>query len=762
MTFAAGALALVVAHGLPAAPAGPIEVPVEVPIEVVVDGDVGDVAAVRSTVHGALNGIEAAVRAALGAGPPLQHRLPTVRVRRAFALAGAKAAASSPGVIELRAQPALDDATRAALTHEAAHQFLWSTCPASSADALFHEAFAVWASGEAPAWLEGEDYLSLPRAQEALTKNGLDSRAARRALARLIVEERGVPAALARRLRACADGAAVPRLEVAELAAHRAADVDVLLVLQRATGEVVLARGDVDQPLPFGSTLKPFVVAAARMAKKAPPVLPVRTTDPMWACPLAQGTRTLDVEAALLKSCNGYFLDWAKRDPDAARLGELGPLLVAYGLSALPDDMRQAIGVQATLTIAPRGLALAYRALSWARPDVVAVLTNNAERGTLAGRAELRGVAAKTGTVRGLGSAPDVGWLVAVTDDVVVVRARAGVTPQALVEDVATSLAELPRAARTVSVQTFGLLPPEQVLARCDDGGAVLSNGGVERVGAVPGSLSSWARQGATLCHGPWHVSFSDDARARPYHGVFTWSSPPEPAADLAKDPLATPRQLRARRGSDFVLQTSLGRYTAGVLSAEDSAIGGTARDALARVIAHNVLHADERHGGRPPCDTTHCQAFLGTGVGAAGTPQLAPLASKVFLTFSKGGTEPWRAQRSLAEWRAALQERLRLDGGEVRVVRVQDGALALLVRSAAGDAEEVIEVACEPLRSALRLPACPTSVAIVGTRVRFQGSGLGHGLGLDVERAKAAAAAGASAEALLVEAYGAAVLGRR
>lgn len=108
------------------------------------------------------------------------------------------------------------------------------------------------------------------------------------------------------------------------------------------------------------------------------------------------------------------------------------------------------------------------------------------------------------------------------------------------------------------------------------------------------------------------------------------------------------------------------------------------------------------------------------------------------------------------------MQERLRLDAGEVRVVRSQRGAVALLVTSAAGDAEEVVEVPCEPLRSALRLPACPTGIDVEGTRVVFSGRGQGHGLGLDVERAKEAAALGASAERLLADAYGAAILGGR
>lgn len=741
------ALAALVLAATPAAAA--------TPIEVVVDGDVGDAGAIRATVEAALARSEAQARAAAGAGAaPLEHRLPTVRVRRAFALAAHTAATSTPGVIELRAPATLDARTVAALAHEAAHQLLWSTCPASSSDRLLHEVFAVWASGEVPLWLEGEPYLSLPQARELLEKNPLDSRAARRALARIVSEERAAPGAIARRLKACADGAASPPLAIEELAAHATDDVDVLVVLQRATGEVVQARGDVERPLPFGSTLKPFVVAAARMAARPAPTLPVRATDALWACPLRSDERALDVERALLVSCNGYFLDWGARDPDVARLGELAPLLVSYGLSEAPRDMRQAIGVQATLRMPARGVALAYRALSWARPDVIAVLTRNADEGTLAGRRELRGVAAKTGTVRGLGSAPDLGWLVAVTDDVVVVRARAGVTPQALVDDVARALAELSRAARTVTVQTFGLLPPDDVRARCDGEGAVVGARSVEQAGAVAGGLASWARRGAALCSGAWRVSFADDARARPYLGAFTWSPPPaDPSA--TDDALATPRQRRARRGSHLLFSTSLGRYVAGVLAAEDSGIEGAARTALARVIAHNALHADERHGGRPPCDTTHCQAFLGTGASAAADHEVAPLSSRAFLPFSQGGSAPWREQRPLAAWRAALQQRAHLEGSDVRVVRVADGTVVLLLRSPGGDGEDVLELPCEPLRNTLHLPSCPTSIAITGTVVQFQGTGSGHGLGLDVEGAKVAAQRGASADDLLRAAFG-------
>lgn len=721
------------------------------PLRVLVDGDVDDAAAVREAFESALARIDAEVRRLAG-GAPLRHRLAEVRVRRAFALAPHKAASSRPGVTELRAATTLDQRARAALAHEAAHQILWSVCPAVSADALFHEAFAVWASDEAPLWLDDEDYLSLPRARELLDKNPIDSRAARRALARLVSEEHEAPRALASRLRACADGATVPPLAVAELAAHAAEDVDVTVVLQRATGEIVTARGDATRPLPFGSTLKPFLVAAARMGQRPTPKLPPRATDPLWACHQSAELRTLDERDALLLSCNGWFMDWAGRDGDVAHLGELGPLLLDYGLSALPADMPQAIGLQAKLTLPPLGLARAYRALSFARPDVLELLEDNAKRGTLAGAEGLRGVATKTGTVRGLGSAPDLGWLVAVNDDVVVVRARSGVVPQALVDDVVDTLQKLPRAARTVAVQTFGLLPADQPRARCPSRGFVVSSAAAGRAGATATALARLTRQGAALCDEAWELTL-DETRTRPYLGVFTWQPPGEAAPTGG-----TARQERARRGADFILHTSLGRYAASVLQAEDAEAAGAARDALARVIAHNVLHPEERHAGRPLCDTTHCQVFLGTAAAPLGASSLEPLAARSFLMFSKGGMQPWRQSRSLAQWRAALAAAGVGESPELRVVGVRGDQLALLVRSVAGDAEEAMTLSCEGVRNALALPSCPSRILVEGTQVRFEGAGAGHGRGLDVERAKDAARAGQSAEQILRAAYGASI----
>ena len=85
----------------------------------------------------------------------------------------------------------------------------------------------------------------------------------------------------------------------------------------------------------------------------------------------------------------------------------------------------------------------------------------------------------------------------------------------------------------------------------------------------------------------------------------------------------------------------------------------------------------------------------------------------------------------------------------------MQNASIVGLTRSSDGAGEETVSVPCEVVRSALKLPACPTTIAFEGTRAVFTGRGVGHGVGLDVEKAKRDAAAGATADAILRAAYG-------
>ncbi len=669
--------------------------------------------------------------------------VPAIRIGAAPQARG-HAGRSAPGLVELR--PGGE-----ALAHELAHQLLFAICPGASADELFHEAFAMAAAVEQFTWSEGP-YLGVPLAVQVLHERSLDSRAARRALARLLLESggnhRGLPPSIRRRLLACSAGAAWTASSPEELAEG---DVGVLaeasLVLNRHSGEVLLAEGEVRRPLPFGSVMKPFVVAAAAST----PVLAPRPEQREWACgeslPAAVGA-----ELALLRSCNGWFLDWARREPRDAPFGAYGPVLLKLGLSRLPGSMAEAIGLVPALSISPWAIAQAYRALAEARPDLVAALARNAREGTLAGLPEsaaLEGVALKTGTVRDASSRPRVGFIVAITSEVIAVRVHGGRMPRAFAGELVALLrraSALP-GARAAQVQVFGLLPESAPEIRCEGVGLSLTKSGPLLVEGYQ-ALQALTSAGPALCLAqPWRARFAGGpAEGRPYAGIFTLSPPS--AAERAPGTPRTDRERRARRGSDFVFRTALSSYAAGVVQSEAAHLKGQPRAALLRVAAHD--EAESRHPGRPVCDTTHCQVFQGTAPlqpGDADALARPPLPWRGFLSYSAGGTEPWTAQRALADVEAAL-------GAGFSALRFEQGKAwyTLPHDDGAGPYEAAHSVPCEALRAALRLPACPSDAALEDGSMHFSGKGQGHGQGLDVD---AAAKSGLDQEELLRRAYG-------
>jgi len=713
--------------------------------------------------------VESAWAALLGLVPSSSAAAPfRLTVRPAFSLPPQVLARSSPGTIEVRAAPssstALDLPTRLALRHEVVHQFLWRRCAPASRDRLFHEAMAVALSGEATLWRDGA-YLSVPAAARSLDVADLDTPSARRALARLVSEGGGpLPVALSERLARCADDAPWSPLRVDDLASgDRHVAQDALVVLHTQTGELLEGRGAVDVPQPFGSTLKPFIVAAAVAAGRELPSFPVDARDPQWACGDGLSTR-VDVATALQRSCNGWFLALEQQQgPRAVDLGDVGEVLVRLGLSRLPGDMSEGIGIRTGPTMSARALADAWRTLALATPttgdlDVMAALR---ARGTLLGVdgvAGLEGMAAKTGTVRDVRSRPTLGLLVAADEQLVIVRVRAGVQARALVDDVvAARRRHAGRHQQPARVQVFGLLPEHAVEARCD--GTAIVVDAVPHV-ATSTSLSSLVARGRAVCAGgPWRVTPGRDLAERPYAGVFVRSpAPPSPSTD----PTTTARQRAARRGSDVIFTTGRSRYVEGVLQAEDSTLRGEARVALARVIDHDHDHGDERHPGRPVCDTTHCMTFKGTSTAPAdpALPQalqrpLTASGRRGWLPFSQGGEAPWQETRAERVVTVALgafssltvREAPGVDGGRVVVV-VRPG------HAGDADVDEPEVLPCELLRSRLRLPSCPTSATRDGVTWTFAGQGAGHGLGLDVELAKRRAREGRSADSILDEAF--------
>jgi len=299
-------------------------------------------------------------------------------------------------------------------------------------------------------------------------------------------------------------------------------------------------------------------------------------------------------------------------------------------------------------------------------------------------------------------------------------------------------LAELPGSSRgdaPAEVQVFGLVGSDQVSVLCRGRGARVS--GSEIADLAPGwqTLRSALGRGAILCTaGPWLVRVTG-GKPRPYAGVFSF----RPLPERAPEPGSTPRQARARRGSEVVFRTTLSAYVAGVLAAEHAGLSGEAALALAQVIAHDARV--ERHPGRPLCDTTHCQVFLGTAPATAAVTEalaLSELPTTLWLPYFRGGTEPWETRRSTAEVRAALGE-LRSFTGDGRTLDVTHPG-------------GIERVPCERVRTALRLEGCPTEGIVEGETVRIRGRGRGHGLGLDVEAARRS---GLTAEELLRRAYG-------
>ncbi|RKH87165.1 hypothetical protein D7Y21_19490 [Corallococcus sp. AB045] len=722
-------------------------------------GDVTPEADLRREAQAAWTSLEAQYAAQAGGLPT---RAPaTVTLQKGTSLSPERNAQGRPGVVELRQNTpgVLDARTRTALRHELAHQLLWWACPASSEDRLFHEAFALTVSGELPAWRDGP-YQSLSRAaKEVASAPAVDTPRARRGLARILGEHTGFPAALTRRLRQCHDGArwAAP-LTVEELA-----DVAVLapeaatVVVSRHSGEVLFSEGDVRRAVPYGSTLKPFLYAAGTALASnadAPPLLTPRRGVQEWACGAGLPPK-VDARLALLRSCNGWFLDWEATGLAPKAFGVWGPVLSAVGLTGLPSDMTEAIGLRSAHGLSPWGMAQAYRLLAEARPDVLALLTGNVDEGTLSGLSTskaLKGVATKTGTVRDAASRPQFGWIAAVDADLVAVIVRPGKMPRHFVDELPALLTRVRRQAGldAARVQVLGLLPSATVEARCSGAGFSLDDGTPRAAPPDFSRLDALTAKGPAVCLGsPWRVRFPDGPDGgRDYAGVFTWSTPP-PYRPPPGVP-TTPSALKARRGSDFVFRTTRVQYAAGVVAAEDVTLKGEARVALARVAAHNERHADTRHSGRALCDTTHCQAFRGTvriRPEETRALQLPPLKWDAWLTFSQGGDTPWREARTRSEVEALLGTNLvslRFESGRVRYLRTEG--------TPAAPYEDARSLPCDTLRAGLKLPSCPQRASFDGPQVLFEGQGRGHGEGLDVEAAKASP--GLSSDALLERAY--------
>jgi hypothetical protein len=307
-------------------------------------------------------------------------------------------------------------------------------------------------------------------------------------------------------------------------------------------------------------------------------------------------------------------------------------------------------------------------------------------------------------------------------------------------------------AREAARVQVLGLVPKERLEARCRGKGFVAAAAGPQAAPEGFAPLDALARKGPLVCAGgPWLVRYPGIGEPRPYAGVLTFEPAPKLPAPPEGGPAPTPREARARRGSDLVLRTTRLASAAGVVLAEDDRLKGEARIALTRVADRNGSAAGGRHLGRPPCDTTHCQAFRGTGSPRPEDRAALehPLPTGPWLPFSRGGEEPWTMDRPAAAVAALL-------GPGARELTFGGGRVSFLAEGGDRGApyEERQSLPCEVLRGPLKLPSCPRAAVAEGDRIRFLGRGEGHGEGLDLEEARRG---GRSAAEILEQAYGAA-----
>ncbi len=367
---------------------------------------------------------------------------PNVRVHARRDFSAGFNGRSTPGVVQLRpTRGAPTERQRIALRHELAHQLLLAACPAAARDRLFHEAFAIWTSGEQENWLS--EHITVREARRRL-RRGIDDRPSTRAAIARVLAEADAERALTERMRDCEEG---PPLTI-EALAQAAQFSDAMVVISRHSGEVLAHDGASALKMPFGSTLKPFVVSAHGPG----PELDVPADVPMWACH-ARGPK-MGAEEALLRSCNGYFLDWPALPAD---FGRYQPLFDRFEVR--PRVVAEAVGLASRLGLSAFELAQAYRVLAEADPAILATLDDNAKHGTLADTGFSAEGATKTGTVRDADSRPRVGWIVFVDDDVVAVMARRGRAPRTFAAELDAVVRGLDRAS-LVAVERAGDFAP--------------------------------------------------------------------------------------------------------------------------------------------------------------------------------------------------------------------------------------------------------------------------------------------------------------
>ena len=686
------------------------------------------------------------------------------------------------GRIELNASLPRE-AADATFRHELAHVFLESRCAGFARTApLLSEAFALFASGDAARRLaSGGGFPTLAAARDGLTLHGAevraDSREAARSLVRVLAQG-GTQAAwetwFTDLLGSCtADAFSSSRAFASFLDVVRGAGAPApasrtdFLLLDGHSGEVLAEDGRPGERFPAGSILKPSLVAAVPGLMEPRPA----RDDAAWRCPgPPRPGEAMSWQAALTRSCNGFFLDFAPPEPDTFAGWEDG--MRRLGLPPPPATMEGRIGLLGDYALSPREVARLFAWLDRSAPHVVDALRGTATDGTLAGASESawfasRGISLKTGTVRDVTGEPRHAWIVAVgprseagAPSFVAALHATGRATSSLLPDLKRRLSALTGFETPAEVQILGLVPPHTLSIACEagaplavrrpDGAWRLEGVGASRAAGAPTAGETFACPGAALVLS--YPTSDGSTRTRIYRGTLRAEPPPPPLPSSV--PLRA-RSARARAGSRFILGTSVLTYTVSSVLSEAPSAHAELQAALSLVVRNDRLA--RRHGDRPPCDTTHCNLFgqdervhpqarartRAAVASVAGLEIAPPAPGPVWLAFSLGGRDAWTQTRTAEEIRSEIG----LPGLPTRITKRGEGNLGV-------DAGSALLVPCETFRNQLQLPSCPDSILRTEEGFVLSGAGEGHGVGLDVTAANAQASLGADFRALLVRAY--------
>lgn len=373
------------------------------------------------------------------------------------------------------------------------------------------------------------------------------------------------------------------------------------LVWSLRNGEVTPLDG-AREPRHVGSLQKAWVVKAWASTHPDEAPLPRVTCDASSRCWLAPGHASVGLRRATALSCNTFFRALAgPLAPEALREALAGAGFEVDG--AL--DEATAIGLDgpaASVTITPSRLLRAYAELvstPWStrddlRREWLDGMRDAAEDGTAAALG-LRGLLAKTGTVRG-GNAATSGWAIAVDPSgtsawLAFVSRGTGRDAMASLgrelENRLPSAARKPGSAETVRVRLFEALRGAEVCATNTGEAPAARTGSRESRWVGPGGRVPLAR-GETLGDGLWRLELPEHSLVRLVRGALEGRRPP-------------------------VLVTTPREYVDGVIRGELASASPPRAVELGGAVLR-FLARGKRHGHEDVCDLTHCARFVGLG----------------------------------------------------------------------------------------------------------------------------------------------------